>query len=79
MGMGTGSFPGVKRPGRGVDHPPPSQVPRSRKSRVIPLLTLWAFMACYGSTIYNYTRDIRTFVIRDQPGTGTDEVPNFKN
>ena len=22
--MGTGSFPGVKRPGRGVDHPPPN-------------------------------------------------------
>jgi len=22
--MGTGSFPWVKRPGRGVDHPPPS-------------------------------------------------------
>jgi len=22
--MGTGSFPGVKRPGRGVDHLPPS-------------------------------------------------------
>jgi hypothetical protein len=22
--MATGSFPGVKRPGRGVDHPPPS-------------------------------------------------------
>ena len=22
--MGTGSFPGVKQPGRGVDHPPPS-------------------------------------------------------
>jgi hypothetical protein len=22
--MGTGSFPGVKRPGRGVDHPLPS-------------------------------------------------------
>jgi hypothetical protein len=21
--IGTGSFPGVKRPGRGVDHPPP--------------------------------------------------------
>jgi len=21
--MGTGSFPGVKRPGRGVDDPPP--------------------------------------------------------
>ena len=23
--MGTGSFPGVKRPGRGVDHPLPSK------------------------------------------------------
>jgi hypothetical protein len=22
--MGTGSFPGVKRPGRDADHPPPS-------------------------------------------------------
>ena len=22
--MGTGSFPGVRRPGRGTDHPPPS-------------------------------------------------------
>jgi len=22
--LGTGSFPGVKRPGRGVDHPPTS-------------------------------------------------------
>jgi hypothetical protein len=22
--VGTGSFPGVKRPGRGVDNPPPS-------------------------------------------------------
>jgi len=22
--MGTGSFPGVKRPGRGVEHPSPS-------------------------------------------------------
>jgi hypothetical protein len=24
--MGTGSFPGVKQPRRGVDHPPPSSV-----------------------------------------------------
>jgi len=24
--MGTGSFPGVKRPGRGGDHTPPSSV-----------------------------------------------------
>jgi hypothetical protein len=35
--MGTGSFPGVKRPGRGADHLPPSKVPRSRECRAIPL------------------------------------------
>ena len=28
--MGTGSFPGVKRPGRGVDHPPHLE-PRLRR------------------------------------------------
>jgi len=28
--VGTGSFPGVKRPGRGVHHPP-HLVPRLRK------------------------------------------------
>jgi hypothetical protein len=28
--MGTGSFPGLKRPGRGVDYPPPL-APRLRK------------------------------------------------
>ena len=49
--MGTGSFAGVKRPGRGADLPPTIQVPRSRKSGAIPLLPLWAFMACYGSTL----------------------------
>jgi hypothetical protein len=34
--MGTGSFPGAKRPGRGADQPP-LLAPRSRKSRAIPL------------------------------------------
>ena len=47
--MGTGSFPGVKRQGRGADHPPPSKC-RGQESRAIPLLPLWAFVACYGST-----------------------------
>ena len=32
--FGTGSFPGVKRPGRGVDHPPPSSA--EVKERVGP-------------------------------------------
>ena len=40
--MGTGSFPGVKC-GRGVLlNTQPLLVPRSRKSRAIPLPTLWA-------------------------------------
>jgi hypothetical protein len=39
--MGTGSFPGVKRPGRCADHPP-LLAPRLRMSRAIPLLPLWA-------------------------------------
>src|SRR5215468_11015041 len=34
--MDTGSFPGVKRPGCGADHPP-LLAPRSRKDRAIPL------------------------------------------
>jgi hypothetical protein len=37
--MGTGSFPGVKRPGRDADHTP-LLAPRSRKGRAISLSTL---------------------------------------
>jgi len=40
--MGTGSFPGVKRTGHGVDHLPPSSA--EVKERVE--LYLWAFVAC---------------------------------
>jgi hypothetical protein len=44
--MGTGLFPGVKQPGRGVDHPPPSSA--KVKERVqLYLYFLQAFMACY--------------------------------
>jgi hypothetical protein len=41
--VGTGSFPQVKRPGRGVDHPPPSST-ELKKSTAIYLLPLWAFV-----------------------------------
>ena len=42
--MGTGSFSGVKRPRRGVDHQP---VPRAElKERVDHLHSVLAFMAC---------------------------------
>jgi hypothetical protein len=44
--MGTGSFPGVKRPGCGVDHPPPSRAKVKERVELIPLLPLWAFVAC---------------------------------
>ena len=45
--MGTGSFPGVKRPGRGVDHP--LRITAEVKERVelnIRILLLWAYVAC---------------------------------
>ena len=43
--VGTGSVPLVKRPGRGVGHPP-HLAPRLKKSRIIPLHLLWNFVAC---------------------------------
>jgi hypothetical protein len=42
---GYRSFQGVKRPGR--DDHPPHLAPRLKKSIAIPLLALWAFVACY--------------------------------
>jgi hypothetical protein len=70
--MGTGLFPGVKRLGRGVDHPP-HQVPRLKKkvSRAIPLLHLWAFVACY--RVYFFF----TFVIL-YPSQILSEFPRVK-
>jgi hypothetical protein len=44
--MGTGSFLGVKRPGCGIDHPPPSSAKVKERVRAIPLLLLWALVAC---------------------------------
>jgi hypothetical protein len=39
-----GLSPGVKRPGRGADHRPPTSVPRLGKSRAIPLPPpFWVF------------------------------------
>jgi hypothetical protein len=42
------SMPGVKRPGRGVYHPPQSSA--LVKKRSIPLLHPWAFVACFRMT-----------------------------
>ena len=47
--MGTGSFPGVKRPGRDVDNPTPSSA--EVKERV-ELFLLLAFVACSKLHLY---------------------------
>ena len=43
--MGTGSFLGVKRPGRAVDHPPPFSAEVKERLELYPP-PLWAFVAC---------------------------------
>jgi hypothetical protein len=43
--MGTGSLPGVKRPGRGVDHPPPSIAEVKERVELYLYSPLWACMA----------------------------------
>ena len=48
---GRGSFPGVKRPRRGVDHAPPS----SDEIKDIPLFPLWVIMDCPRVNFYLVT------------------------
>ena len=45
--MGTGSFLGVKRAGRGADHPPHLVLRLKKEYSYIPLLPLLAFVACF--------------------------------
>jgi len=42
--MGAGSFLGVKQPGSGVDHTRSED--KEREELSIPLLPVWAFVAC---------------------------------
>jgi hypothetical protein len=44
--MGTGSFLGVKRGRRGVDHPPPSSAEVKERVELYLYSPFWAFMAC---------------------------------
>ena len=44
--IGTGSFPRVKRPGRGVDHPPLSNADVKERVELFLHSPLWAFVAC---------------------------------
>jgi hypothetical protein len=58
--MGTGYFPGVKRPGRGLDHPP-HLTPRLKKKYSCTSTPLWAFGACSRVT-FTFTREPRVDV-----------------
>ena len=44
--MGTGSFPGIKRPGRGVDHPPSSSAEVKERVKLSLYSPLWTLVAC---------------------------------
>jgi hypothetical protein len=43
--MDTGSFPGVKRPGRGVKHSTPSSAEVKEKLEIYLYSLMWAFVA----------------------------------
>jgi len=45
--MGTGSFPGVKRPGCGVNHPHLSSAEVKERVYLYTYFPLWDFVACY--------------------------------
>ena len=68
--MGTVFFPGVKRPGRGLDHPPTSKCRGYERCRAIPLLTLWASVACYREnfTLCLYCRILNLVVLKVSSG-----------
>ena len=51
---GYRDFPGGKAAGAWCWPPTPISVPRSWKGRAIPVLTLWASVACYRQNIYLY-------------------------
>jgi len=52
--MGTVSFPGVKQPGRGVDHPPPSSAEVKEGVELYLYSLLWVFVAC-SRVIFTFT------------------------
>ena len=59
--IGTGSFPGVKRPGRGVDHPP-HLAPRLKKEYNYTSTPFWAFVTC-SMVYYSDQRPFEEFAV----------------
>jgi hypothetical protein len=61
--MGTGSFPGVKRPERGVDHPPKSSAEVKERIELYLCSPLWAFVAYSRVNVYRILSNfIRHFI-----------------
>ena len=54
--MGTGSFPGVKRPGRDAEPPPHLQWRGFKKGTAIPLPNLRVLVAYTGGTFFNFSQ-----------------------
>jgi hypothetical protein len=53
--MSTGFFPGVKRPGRDVDHPP-HLAPRFKEEHSYNCTPHWAFVACSRANFFYFVR-----------------------
>ena len=60
--MGTGSLPGVKRPGRGVDHPPHS-VPRLKKEQSYTPTPPLGLRGLLEGEFYFYPARIRSYTL----------------
>ena len=58
--IGTGSFPGVKRPGRGVGHPLPSRPSKPVLRRISPF---YSYPLDSVNLISLPTSEVRTFVM----------------
>jgi hypothetical protein len=73
--MGTGSLPGVKRPGRGVDHPPPSSAEVNERVK-LHLLHLCAFVACY-RVKFTFTFGLHTVQNVSYPEDGGSKLAQY--
>ena len=81
--MGTGSFPGVKRPGRGVDYPPPSSPEVDGRVKLYICSPLWAFVACCRVNftlpfLYKEYVDLKMNLLSQGKRTGTSGNQNRK-
>jgi hypothetical protein len=76
--MGTGPFPGVTRPGRGVVHPP-HLAPRLRKEELyLYLLPLWALAACYRVKFTFTSTKLHEFLCCGTKTYGNTKILNWK-